>query len=266
MTPGRLRSLVKKEILDVMRNRAALVPVALVALVSLGLPFLLAVILPVVTGQPLGEDRDLARVSLAIGTHPELSANARIQLFLFQQFLIVFLLIPITGAMALAAHSVVGEKLARTLEPLLATPVTTAELLLSKVLGAVLPTSLISLIALVVYAVCIGLFAEAGVLSALVSLRSAVLVCLVGPGAALVALQAAVLISSRVSDPRTAQQFGVLVILPLTGLLIAQFTGTIWLSVKTFTIIGVGLIVLWLLLLLVSVALFDRETIVTRWK
>ena len=58
------------------------------------------------------------------------------QLFLFQQFLMLFLLTPITGAMALAAHAIVGEKQARTLEPLLATPITTFELLAAKVLGA----------------------------------------------------------------------------------------------------------------------------------
>ena len=56
----------------------------------------------------------------------------------------LFLLTPITGAMALAAHAVVGEKQARTLEPLLATPITTFELLVAKVLGALLPTLVIS--------------------------------------------------------------------------------------------------------------------------
>ena len=51
---------------------------------------------------------------------------------------------PITGAMALAAHAIVGEKQARTLEPLLATPITTTELLVAKVLGALVPTLAIS--------------------------------------------------------------------------------------------------------------------------
>ena len=71
------------------------------------------------------------------------------QWFLFQQFLMVFLLMPITGAMALAAHAIVGEKQARTLEPLLATPITTTELLIAKVLGALVPTLAISLAGLV---------------------------------------------------------------------------------------------------------------------
>ena len=43
--------------------------------------------------------------------------------------------------------------------------------------------------------------------------------------ASLVALQVGVLVSARVNDPRTAQQFGALFILPLTGLFMAQMTG-----------------------------------------
>ena len=44
-----------------------------------------------------------------------------------------------------------------------------------------------------------------------------------GPLAALAALQLAVCVSSRVNDARSAQQIGALIILPISGLLIAQF-------------------------------------------
>src|SRR5213075_1701552 len=114
-------------------------------LLSIGLPFGTTLGLPFLTGQHLSDDSDLERVSAIVGAHEELSSEGRIQLFLFQQFLMLFLLTPITGAMALAAHGIVGEKQARTLEPLLATPVTTIELLVAKVLGALLPSLAISL-------------------------------------------------------------------------------------------------------------------------
>jgi ABC-2 type transport system permease protein len=263
---GRLRTLLQKELLDLGRNRAALFPVAFIAVVALGLPFVIALVTPALTGQHLGDEPDLAKVSLAIGTHLELSADGRVQLFLFQQFLLVFLLMPITGAMALAAHAVVGEKQARTLEPLLATPVTTTELLMAKVLGALLPTLAISAAGLMVYLLLIWWFAEAGVAAAMMSARTAVLVAVVGPGAALVALQAALLISSRTQDPRTALQFGVLIIIPLTALLIAQFTGAFWLSATALAFVGLGLFGVWILLTGVSITLFEREAILTRWR
>jgi ABC-2 type transport system permease protein len=205
-------------------------------------------------------------VSLVLGLRGDLSGEARIQLFLFQQFLILFMVIPITGAMALAAHSVVGEKQARTLEPLLATPITTFELLVAKVLGALLPTLAIAAAGLVLYFGGIVVLAAAGVARAMANARTAVLVGLVGPAAALVALQTAIVISSRVNDPRTAQQFGVLIIVPLSALLVAQFIGTLWLSAAALALIGGSLIAIWMLLTIVSVVLFDRETILTRWR
>jgi len=224
----RIQTLIRKEFLDLARNRAALVPVVLVTAMSLVLPFGIAILIPMLTGRGLGDDADLVKVSATGGIQAGLSNDARVQLFLFQQFLMLFLLTPITGAMALAAHAIVGEKQARTLEPLLATPITTFELLAAKVFGA--------------------------------------LILLVAPAAALVSLQAAILISSRVNDARTAQQFGVLIILPLTGILVAQFTGTIWLSAGTLALLGIGLLAFWILLTVISVALFDRESILTRWK
>lgn len=262
----RVRALVAKELLDLARNRAALVPVVIVTVVSLALPFSIAVIVPALTGHRLGDDADLVRVSAAAGWHPELAADGQVQFFLFQQFLMLFLLTPITGAMALAAHAVVGEKQSRTLEPLLATPITTLELLVAKVLGALMPTLVISLAGLLLYFMGIGLFGVPGVGHAMLSARTALLIVLVGPALALVSLQAAIVISSRVNDARTAQQFGVLLVIPLTAILVAQFTGWMWLTPAVLGMIGLGLLGVWAVLTLVSAALFDRESILTRWR
>jgi ABC-2 type transport system permease protein len=262
----RIRALISKEFLDLARNRMALLPVLVVTLLALAFPFFITIGIPALTGEALATDSDIAKASLVIGAHPELSSEAVVQLFLFQQFLFVFMLIPITGAMALAAHSVVGEKQARTLEPLLATPITTFELLVAKVLGAFLPTLAIVVVGLALYFGGIVMLAEPGVARAMANVRTAVLVFLVGPAAALVSLQAAIVISSRVNDPRTAQQFGVLIIIPLSALLVAQFIGTLWLSPGALALIGFGLAAVWVLLTLFSIVLFDRETILTRWR
>ncbi len=263
---GRLRALVGKELKDLLRNRAALLPVAVSTAVFLALPLALVVLIPLASGHPLGYDEDLAKASLAVGARPELGENGRVQLFLFQQFLMVFLLMPITGAMALAAHAVVGEKIARTLEPLLATPITTVELLVAKVLGSLAPTLAIAAAGLASYLALIAIVAEPGVLAAMISARTLVLTAAVGPAAALVALQSAILVSSRVNDPRAAQQFGVLIIIPLMAVLVVQFTGTLWLTTGALALIAVVLLLIWVGLTWLSVAVFDRETILTRWR
>jgi len=266
MTMTRVRALMRKEFLDLARNRTVLLPVVFITIMTLVIAFGIAIALPAMTGQPLGGDGDLLRLSTLMGGGDDLSGDGRVQLFLFHQFLLLFLVIPITGAMSLAAHAVVGEKQARTLEPLLATPITTFELLVAKVLGALIPTFAVSLIGLALYLGGIALLAAPGVAGAMVGARTAVLVLVVGPAAALVSLQAAIVISSRVNDPRTAQQFGVMIIIPLSALLVAQFMGTVWLSSSSLALIGLGLFGVWLLLTVFSVAIFERESILTLWR
>jgi ABC-2 type transport system permease protein len=256
----RFRALLQKELLDVVRNRAVLLPVAIATLVFLVLPFVIAILIPAVTGHPLDDDAGLTRVSLLLGPQYNLTTNGRVQLFIFQQFLIVFLLMPVTGAMALAAHAIVGEKQARTLEPLLATPLTTLELLMAKVAGALIPTLTISTGGLM------AATAEPGVMPGMLNARTLVLVLGVGPMCALVSLQMAVVISSRVNDPRTAQQFGVLIVVPVTALVIGQVSGALWLSGRALAVVALGLFGVWILLTLFSVALFEREAILTRWR
>ncbi len=266
MNRRRLDALLRKEWLDLWRNPGALMPVLVVGAISLVLPFVIAVGIPAWTDSRLGDDADLLRVSQVIGAPTHLNDDARVQFFLLQQFLLLFLLTPITGAMALAAHSVVGEKQARTLEPLLATPTTTTELLVAKVLGALWPSLGVALVCLVGYFTGMIWLALPGVAAAMLNLRTLILIGVISPAAALVGLQAALIVSSRVNDARTAQQVGVLLIVPITALLVAQFIGAFWLSAGLLLLIGGGLLVVWLALVLVSVALFRRETILTRWR
>jgi ABC-2 type transport system permease protein len=263
---NRARALLAKEFLDLRRNQAALIPVAMITVLSLLIPLAVVIGIPAATGQPLGDDPGLQRLSAVVGSEGDLPPNGRIQLFLFQQFLMLFILTPITGAMSLAAHAVIGEKQTRTLEPILATPATTLELLVAKVLGALLPTLAISVVGLLVYFASIAAFGDPGVFRAMVSARSAILIFALGPASALVALQGALVISSRVNDARTAQQFSVLLITPLAIALIGQFVGRMWMSVAFLGFVALGLFGVWVLLTLLSVALFDRESILTRWR
>jgi ABC-2 type transport system permease protein len=196
-------------------------------------------------------------------------ATAAIQLFLFHQFLLLFLVIPITGAMALdcdVCASQIALLDSDELRSSLAPEMKAYPPLFAKVLGALIPTFAISLAGFIVYVLGIAFLAEPGVAAAMASARTAVLMLMVAPSAALVSLQAAIVISSRVNDARTAQQFGVMIIIPLTALLIAQFIGRVWLSASAMALIGLALFAGWLLLTAVSVVLFERESILTRWR
>ena len=75
-----------------------------------------------------------------------------------------------------------------------------------------------------------------------------------------------IIVSSRVNDARTAQQFAVLIVVPLVGLLVGQIAGAFILTTAILVWITIGLVAVWVVLVLLSVALFDRESILTRWK
>ena len=160
-----------------------------------------------------------------------LEPGSAVQAWVFQQFLPLLVLAPVAASMSVAAYTVIGEKQARTLEPLLATPITTFELLLAKVLGALVPAVALTFASFAVYgARHRAVRAMPGAVRVLLAPRSLGMVFLLGPLAALAALQLAVCVSSRVNDARSAQQIGALIILPLAGLLVGQLTGAVALT------------------------------------
>jgi ABC-2 type transport system permease protein len=270
IAPGRVLALLRKEVAELSRNRSALLPVVVVGFITTALPFFVAIVGPQMTGHALAGDHDLVEtLNKVTGELPgvgTLSEEGAIQAFIFSRFLVMTLLVPVTGAITFAGHSLVGEKLGRSLEPLLATPITTAELLLAKVAGALIPSLALMFLTTAIYIAGVAMFADPGVARAMLSPKTALLVLGLGPMTSLVALQVGVLVSARVNDPRTAQQFGALFILPLTGLFMAQMSGAFVLSLSLGLSIVIALAVVWFLLLLFGIAIFERETILTRWK
>jgi ABC-2 type transport system permease protein len=262
-------ALLDKELIDQRRNLALFLPAILVGVLAILLPVFVAVIVPAVTGERLADSSDFQVAIELYRQQPQaraLGPEGAVQAYIFQQFLVMLLLIPVTSAMSVAAFSVVGEKQARSLEPLLVTPITTIELLGAKVLGALLPSLVLSGASLAAYLLVVAAFAEPGVIWLLVGPRSLATIFLLGPLAAMAALQMAVCVSSRVSDARTAQQIGALVILPIAGLFIAQVFGAVELSVPLIVVVAAGLAVFNAGLAWVAIVLFDREAVLTRWK
>jgi ABC-2 type transport system permease protein len=266
----RIAVILRKELSEFRMNPAAVLPVAIVVAAGIAIPILILTVLPATSGQSLADDEDFVRVvqraQEGLADLRGLPPAAAAQAFLFQQFLMLFLLTPIVGAVSLAAYSVVGEKQGRSLEPLLTTPISAAELLLGKVLACLIPALVVEGIGLALYLMVLATLAEPGVLGALLTVRSAVLVGLVGPLGALVALQLTIAVSSRVNDPRSAQQVAVLLVLPIVGVLVGQILGAFLVPTWGLVVVAAGLALVWSVLVLLGVAMFDRERILTGWK
>ncbi len=263
-------ALLGKDLLELRQQRGVFLPAIITGAIALALPFFLALGIPMLTGESLSEATDFRRaadeISHVLPVMARLAPEARVQAMLFQQFVILLVLIPISASMAVAAYSIIGEKQARTLEPLLATPIRTGELLAAKILAALLPSTALTLVTSVLYLAGIWLLTAPGVFAFVLSARTLLMLLVAGPLCALAALQLAVISSSRASDARSAQQIGAVLILPITGLLVAQVSGVLVITVPLALAILAALLLVNAVLLAVGARIFDRERILTRWR
>jgi len=209
---------------------------------------------------PLGLGVGFAQI-IAFGHFPASVLPRTLNAFLF--FFIMY-----TGALpaSLAAYSMVGEKVERSLEPLLATPASDGEILLAKGMAALVPP----LVAMWSGMVVLMGYCDVLTRSTLGSLyfpnwTAAVTVLGVAPLVATLGVGFSVLCSARVSEVRTAQQLGALVALPSVGVYVAILDGAFTLDVASLGIICGVLAVADIIMAFAVRGMFRREEILNRW-
>jgi ABC-2 type transport system permease protein len=266
----RVVSLARKDARELMRNPGAIIPPVLMVFASLFPLFLVVFLVPMLMGETLTESGEFAEEAAnAAAGIPELaglSGEALIQTFLFNQFSLLLLLVPIVSATALATHAVIGEKQSKALEPLLATPISTIELLAAKTLTPFVFALTLSWIAVVIAIAGLVAIGEPGLWRSLLTMRLFMLFVVFGPLVELASLQVSVLVSSRTNDPRSAQQLTALLILPVTVVFVAQLMGVMIVGTTTIALAAIGCVVLNGILAWVGVKVFQRESILTRWR
>jgi ABC-2 type transport system permease protein len=201
---------------------------------------------------------------------PELASFSPLELaqaIVGRQFSVLFLLLPIFVPTVLASYAIVGEKRERTLEPVLATPIETWELLLGKALAALIPALAITVAAAAVFVTGILAFAVSDRVREVVVTSGWIIAVLVDtPLLALIGVALIVVLSSRVNDPRTAQQISAVLIVPVLLLLFGQLAGVIVLGPALALGIGVLLAIVAAIAMWIATRLFQREVILTRWR
>lgn len=187
---------------------------------------------------------------------------------LFPAFSFFFLILAGYIPTTLASYSLVGEKVEKSLEPLLATPITDSEILLGKGIAAFIPP-------------IAGIFVGSALFMALMDFvtrsklgyyffpnwNAAIVFFILVPLAAILSVEWNVIISSRVSDVRVAQQFGALAVIPLAGIYVSGELNLIDLGVtNNLLYIGAALVAVDVILFILARATFRREEILTKWK
>jgi ABC-2 type transport system permease protein len=166
----------------------------------------------------------------------------------------------------LASYSLVGEKVEKSLEPLLAAPITDGELLLGKGIGAFIPSIGSLYIGSVVFMLLANLFTHNTLgYYYFPNWNIAILLLIVMPLISVLSVEWSVIVSARATDPRAAQLQGILIAIPLFVIYVATEVGAIHLNTTTIWIISGAALVLDIILFFLGTRTFQREEILTKW-
>jgi len=235
----------KKDLKSFIRKKTILYTVV-------ALPLLISVLFPVV---------------LEISSRKSGGVSAAALPTLLPAFAFFYVIIPAIIPTPIASYSIVGEKIEKSLEPLLATPTTDGEILLGKSLAAFLPAIVATYVGAAIFMTLIDSVTY-GKLHYLYypNWEFGLILLVLSPLAATLSVELSIVVSSRVNDVRAASQLGSLAFLPFMGIYLASEIGLISLDTNTLLIIAGILAAAALVLFRVSTATFRREEILTKWK
>lgn len=185
---------------------------------------------------------------------------------LLNVFSLVFILLPSILPTVIASYSFAGEKLEKSLEPLLATPTSDGELLLGKSIAAFLPSLLTTYLGAAIFMVLADELTHGSLgFNYFPNWSIAGILLVAVPLACAFSVEANVIIASLVRDLRAAQQLGVLVLVPVGGLYVLAENSALSMDAEKFLIISALVLALDLGFFFFCKASFRREEILTKW-
>jgi uncharacterized membrane protein SpoIIM required for sporulation/ABC-type transport system involved in multi-copper enzyme maturation permease subunit len=229
-----LQTLVRREILDTLRDWRMVVPILVL---TLFFPALMSFV----------ANAALAWVA-RYGGAPII--GERMVPFL----LMVVGFFPISFSLVIALETFVGEKERRSLEPLLATPLTDTQLYLGKTLAALFPPLMASYLGISVY--LIGLYLFEGWTPPLILL---VLVVVLTTAEGLVMVTGAVVVSSQTTSVRAANLLASFIIVPMALLIQGEALIMFWANYGVLWWIVLFMIVVDVVLVRMGIRIFNRE-------
>jgi len=180
--------------------------------------------------------------------------------------LLYMLGIPALVPAALAAYAVVGERQQGTLEPVLTTPLRREEFLLGKALASLIPSLAISYLVYAAVILAVELLAARAVAEALLQVPEILAQLVFTPLVAGLSIWIGMAISTRSSDPRTAQQLGTVASLPTVAVAALIAYNVIHPTLGIAIGFGVFLVLLNAVSWRLVSSLLDRERLITGTK
>lgn len=262
-------TIIEKEWLEVFKNKIVIFTVAFLPLILVIIPLTMLYLTrgsesALIAGQTNGQSSgDFSMQNCA----PNLTDQECFQVNLISQIMMLFMLIPVAIPGAIAAYSVVGEKSTHSLEPLLATPITTIELLVGKCLSVAIPAIVTTYGAYLIFVLGASfLVSNKTMMRVFFDPSWLIAIFIVGPLLAILATTFSLMVSSRANDPRVAEQISMIIIIPVLRGFFGQVSGLFMLNPRIISIVAFVMLVLDVLMFYLASGVFDRETILTRWR
>lgn len=272
MRLSRVMLVFKKDWIEIRRNKEILLPIIIIPLVfSVSLP-LIFVIGTLLAPESTSSTEDLESMIRILPEHErsELLQMSASQiaiyvstLYLFAPF---FLIIPVMTSSIIAADSFAGEKERRTIEALLATPLSDLELFLGKVMVSFIPSLAITIASFAVYSILVdalSLIVFNGRLL-LPNLVWIMMVFCLSPAMAFTSICLTVIVSARVKGFREAQQISGVLLIPILLLIFGQISGAVFLGPVVIGAVTLLFAFINYLVVRLSMRAFRREEILQK--
>lgn len=272
MRLNRVMLVFKKDWLEIKRNREVLLPIIIIPLLfSIGIPLIIIVGTMVAPESP-SSMADLESLARSLPEHErnkvlqmtvQQAAVYIITLYMFAPF---FLIIPVMASSVIASDSFAGEKERRTIEALLATPISDSELFLGKVLVSFIPSFMVTIISFITYSILVDVlsFSIFNGRLLLPNLIWIMLIFCLSPAIAFTSICLTVLVSARVKGFREAQQISGLLLLPIMVLMFGQISGVVMFGPIVIGVLTVFFTLIDYVILRLSVRAFRREEVLSK--
>jgi len=167
---------------------------------------------------------------------------------------------PISISLVIALETFVGEKERRSIEPLLSTPMTNAELYSGKALAAMIPPLLASYIGIAIYVSALVFGAQQW----RPELELIIQIVVLTTAQALVMVTGAVVISGQTTSTRAANLLASFIIIPISLLVMLESFIMVTNNRYVLWYIVVGLVIVDIMLFVTGARLFNREELLGR--
>ena len=261
----------RKDFIEISRNKEVLLPMIIVPLIIVFLLPAISVLAPESVNTPGDQDVMLENIISALPESVQVKimiltpTQQYIYIMLVYFFAPFFLIIPVMSSSVIAADSFAGEKERNTLEALLATPLTDAELLLGKILVSFIPGMGVTFLGFILYTATTDFLTyQSFGMYILPNMPWIVMIFILAPAISLLGIGVTVVISSRVKGFREAQQLSALMVVPVLALLFGQATGVLILGSRVILVLSVIILGLAFVVFRFGLSLFQRENILAK--